>query len=176
MPLLDPNLKTIIGTKPKLHWKDYFRGDKERLDLKDQHETYLGKFQMEVSNVCALYNSDGSVLLRLSHSGIFRKKVEIRDSENNLLAKKNRKLGLASELIWLENSKGEKILKCKDGLTIPFLDQNENLVAELKLRRFKSNFMLSIHDLNFDRKMILGLTFELFRIHNWVGGSEGGGN
>jgi len=176
MSLLDLNIKTIIGTEPKRKWKDYLRGIKPSLDLKDQNETNLGKFQMEQNDVFALNNSDGTILLRLIRSGIFRKKVEIRDSEKNFLAKINWKTKLTTALIWVENSKGEKILNCKDGFTIPFLDQNENSVAELKLGRFKTNFMLSIHDLNFDKIMILGLAFELFLRQHWIsGGNDGGG-
>ena len=176
MSLLDPTNKTIIGTGPKLKWKDYFRSVKPSLELKDKDETNLGIFQKEKNDDFVLYNSDGTILLRLIHSGIFRKKVEIRDSENNFLAKINRKIKLTTDLFWVENSKEEKILNCKSGFTIPFLDQNENSVAELKLERFKSNFMLSIHDVNFDKIMILGLAFELFAsIKCGSGGGDDGG-
>jgi len=107
MSFLDPNIKTIIGTEPKRNWKDHIRGIKPSLDLKDQHETYLGKFQMKdkKSNVHTLYNSDGTSLLRLNQSGTFRIKIEIRDSENNFLAKTDSKLGLIRDLIWMKKLK-----------------------------------------------------------------------
>jgi len=54
MSLLDPNNKTIIGTELKRNWKDYFRGIEPSLDLKDQHETYLGKFLKEKHDVLDL--------------------------------------------------------------------------------------------------------------------------
>jgi len=172
MSLLDPTNKTIIGTMSKLKWKDRFRGVNSSLDLKDKDGANLGIFQIEKNDDLVLYNSDGTILLRLIHSGIFRKKVEIRDSKNNFLAKINRKIKLTTgDLYWVENSKEEKILNCKSGFTIPFLDQNENSVAELKLERFKTNFMLSIHDVNFNRTMILGLAFELFAYIKWDSGS-----
>jgi len=161
MGLLDSNVKTIIGTEPKHNWKDYIHGIKPSWDLKDEQGNLLGKFKAEKGNWSILYNLDGSILIKFHSYGVFRHHVEIRDSKNNLLTKTSSKIGLKSSTVRLENTNGDKILECKDEFTCPIWDQNENTVAELKFNRWKNNWTLNIHEPNFDKIMILGLSLAL---------------
>jgi len=170
MSLLDETIDTVIGTEPKRNWKDYFRNIDSILDLKDQHEVRIGKFQMgdEKYNLHTLYNSDGTILLRLKHSGNLRVSVEIRDSENNFLARTDSKMGLTEDLVWLENSKGDKILECKTSFDIPIWDKNKKTVARLNMRRFKNDFTLNIDDPHFNKIMILGFSLSLLIMQKWT--------
>jgi len=165
MPLLDENIKTIIGVMmPKSGWKELL-GSKRIWELKDDHENTIGKFAMndKKSGVHILYQSDDSVLIRLHDIGNFLYKgTELRDSGNNLLGKINRKLGSTRDTYRMENSKNEKILECKSGLICHILDNNKNTVAELKMHWLVKDWALNILNPSFDRIMILGFSLGLF--------------
>jgi len=170
--LLDENIKTVIGVEPKHHWKEYFRGFSKSLDLKDQHGTNLGKFleNEKETNVFTLYNLDGSILLRFYTHGIFNLNLQILDSENKILGRTYSKFGLTSGKIWMENSEGSKILEGKSAFTVSILDQNEKLVAELKLKRRNNNFTLHIINSDFSKLVILGFSLALVIIQRLGGG------
>ena len=172
MSLLDENITTIIGIEPKRHWKEYFRGITQSLDLKDQHGTNLGKIleNEKENNAFTLYNSDGSILLQFYTHGIFSLNLQILDSENKILGRTYSKMGLTSDKIWMENSEGSKILEGKSAFTVSILDQNEKPVAELKLKRRNKNFTLHIINSDFSKLMILGFSLALVIIQRLGGG------
>ncbi len=178
MSLLDPDIKTIIGTKwqdPNLTWtQKWIKGTEEIVyELKDQQGNFLGKFHVEDKNTFLhnLNNSDGTILFRFTHSGTFTINVHIKDSKNNLLGKTS----VYGDLIFMNNSNNEKILEHKFGFTKSVIrDNNENNIAELKTKIFKIDWTLNILDSHFDRKMILGFLFALVII-NFEEPSGGGG-
>ena len=171
MSLLDQNIKTIFGVEPKYSWKEYLRGVRPILNIKDQQEANLGKFQMKdkKDNLHSLYHPDGNLWLRFNQYGTFNVNAQIWDSEHNFIAKTDSKTKLTSKLLWLENAKGEKILTCKNGVSI--FDPNENLVAELEFKRLRKDFTLRIIDTNLDKLLILA--FSLALLINQEYGFEG---
>ena len=176
MSLIDSEIEEIFGKESKHNWKEYFRGIKPSLDLKDQNKINLGKLQTmdKKNNLHTLYHPDGTIWLQFNQHGAFNVNFQILDSENNFFAKTNKKTGLSSDRIWMENSRGEKILECKSGFTIPIWDQDEKPVAELKLKRFKNEFTLRIINPKFDKLKIIGFSLALVINQYYAYGGGGG--
>ena len=170
--LLDQNIKTIIGKEQKHHWKESFSGIKPILELQDQNGTILGQFQNDKKshNEYTLFNSDKDIVLQLSVYGPSPKKVEIRDSEYDFLARvESKRLGKTS--FFLRNSNDETILQGKGkswkSNSLEVKDKKENIVAEWN-PKIRGPWVLNLHDSIIDRILVLGFILGIITLSPYV--------
>ena len=166
MNLLDPNINIIMGKTPKSNWSLKRKALVEpSWYLKDEQGSLIGKyfFDDRGAHNDTLYQSDDSILLKFHFTteDLFVSNVEIRGADDNLLSKISRKLGLIKTTVTMENSKGEKVLECKQTSDCHILDKNGKIVAKLKTKWLKKDWTLQILEPHFDRMMIIGLSLAL---------------
>ncbi len=180
--LLDGNIDEYV-IKPK----QGFIGSS--FTLEDKKGNFLGKIKFSDSGhgKNSLFDSNESLVLEFQGKGKGFLKIsfdsyEIKNSSKILIGKM-RKGSSKNSVLLLENVDGDEILNLKSIPSGSELYQAEKLIAKISVHSHKSflkkiyedpeSWTLKIHDLSFDKQLLLGFCLSYYHFLRATGGGPG---